>query len=35
MKLKHRKLLVLFLLPAIVMFFLFGWLKCWIEAVEE
>jgi polyferredoxin len=35
MKLKRRKLLVIFILPAIVMLFMFGWLMYWIEAVEE
>jgi len=33
--LKRRKLLVIFVLPAIVLMFMFGWLLCWIEAVEE
>jgi hypothetical protein len=33
--LKRRKLLVIFLLPAIVMFFMFGWLMCWIEEDKQ
>lgn len=35
MMLKRRKLLVIFLLPAIVLLFIVGWSLKWIEEVKQ